>query len=167
MTKRILIIAICCLCTQISIAQKSLTVSSPNGNIQTTISIGDRITYTVTGNHQTVIAPSPVSMTLSSGEIWGKNAKLDKSTRQTINQTITSPFYKRAQITDHCNELNLRFKKDWGIKFRVYNDGVAYRFINYRKEPFTIQNEEVKYNFTNDSGDIILIDGAGDYLLWR
>lgn len=150
MNKRVLLVAICSLCAQIGFAQKQVAVSSPDGKIQTTISIGDRITYTVTDKNQTVIAPSPISITLSSGEIWGKNAKLEKSSRQTINQSISSPFYKRKQITDNCNELSLRFKKGWGLKFRVYNDGVAYRFVNYRKEEFTIQNEEVKYNFTDD-----------------
>lgn len=150
MNKRVLLVAICSLCAQIGFAQKQVAVSSPDGKIQTTISIGDRITYSVTDKNQTVIAPSPISITLSSGEIWGKNAKLEKSSRQTINQSISSPFYKRKQITDNCNELSLRFKKGWGLKFRVYNDGVAYRFVNYRKEEFTIQNEEVKYNFTDD-----------------
>ena len=105
-------------------------------------------------------------MTLNSGEVWGKNAKLDKSTKRIINQKITSPFYKRAQINDNCNELTLRFKKDWGIKFRVYNDGVAYRFINYRKIPFTVQNEEVKYNFTKDcpaTVPYVRLDGVSNY----
>jgi len=166
MNKKLLTIVFCSLCAQIGLAQKTQSVSSPDGKIQTTISIGDKITYTVTSNNQTVIAPSPISMTLNSGEIWGKNAKLDKSTKRIINQKITSPFYKRAQITDNCNELVLRFKKDWGIKFRVYNDGVAYRFINYRKTPFTVQNEEVKYNFTNDcpaTVPYVRLDGVSNY----
>ncbi|WP_353334396.1 glycoside hydrolase family 97 protein [Bacteroides sedimenti] len=150
MKKGTLLIVICCLFTQIGFAQKLLTVSSPDGKIKTTISLGDKITYTVKGYDQTIIDASPISMTLSSGEMWGKNVRLEKETRQTINQTIVSPFYKQKQIKDNCNELILNFKKGWGLKFRVYNDGVAYRFINYRKEAFTIRNEEVKYNFTDD-----------------
>lgn len=166
MNKKLLIIVFCSLCAQIGFAQKIQSVSSPDGKIQTSISIGDKITYTVTSNNQTVIEASPISMTLNSGEVWGKNAKLDKSTKRIINQKITSPFYKRAQITDNCNELTLRFKKDWGIKFRVYNDGVAYRFINYRKMPFTVQNEEVKYNFANDcpaTVPYVRLDGVSNY----
>ena len=166
MNKKLLIIVFCSLCAQIGFAQKTQSVSSPDGKIQTSISIGDKITYTVTSNNQTVIAASPISMTLNSGEVWGKNAKLDKSTKRIINQKITSPFYKRAQINDNCNELTLRFKKDWGIKFRVYNDGVAYRFINYRKIPFTVQNEEVKYNFTKDcpaTVPYVRLDGVSNY----
>ena len=166
MNNKLLIIVFCSLCAQIGLAQKTQSVSSPDGKIQTSISIGDKITYTVTSNNQTVIEASPISMTLNSGEVWGKNAKLDKSTKRIINQKITSPFYKRAQINDNCNELTLRFKKDWGIKFRVYNDGVAYRFINYRKIPFTVQNEEVKYNFANDcpaTVPYVRLDGVSNY----
>ena len=56
MNKKLFIIAICSLCAQIGLAQKTQSVSSPDGKIQTTISIGDKITYTVTSYNQTVIA---------------------------------------------------------------------------------------------------------------
>lgn len=39
--------------------------------------------------------------------------------------------------------------------------------LKNRKEDTIKRNFKNKYSFTTDSGDIILIDGAGDYLLWK
>lgn len=148
--KRVLIIATLCLLGNMAFAQKTLNISSPDGNIETIINIKDKIKYKVNFKNTNVIQTSPISMELSSGEVWGKQAKLEKIIKNTVNHIISSPFYKKKEITDNYNELTLRFKKDWALKFRVYNDGVAYRFVNYRKTGFTIKNEEVEYNFTDN-----------------
>ena len=148
--KRVLIIAALCLLGNLAFAQKTLNISSPDGNIETIINIKDKITYKVNFKQTNVIQTSPISMELSSGEVWGKQAKLEKITKNAVNHIISSPFYKKKEITDNYNELTLRFKKDWALKFRIYNDGVAYRFVNYRKAAFTIKNEEVKYNFADN-----------------
>ena len=112
-------------------AQKQFTLTSPNGHISTTINIGEKITYDITHDGQSVLSPSPISLMLS--------------------ETILSPFYKKDKIQDTYNELKLTFKKQWGLEFRAYNDGIAYRFINQRKKPFNIQSEEVNYQFNDDA----------------
>ena len=132
-------------------AQKQFTLTSPNGRISTTINIGEKITYDITHDGQSVLSPSPISLMLSDGEVWGDNAKLSKSNKRSVNETILSPFYKKDKIQDTYNELKLTFKKQWGLEFRAYDDGIAYRFINQRKKPFNIQSEEVNYQFNDDA----------------
>lgn len=131
-------------------AQKQFQLASPDGSITTNIEIGDKLTYNISVDGKQVLAPSPISITLSDGEVWGDKAKLSKSKKTSVNQTIPSPFYKRDQVTDQYNQLSLTFKKQWGIEFRAYNDGIAYRFVNQRKQPFTIEKEEVAYQFDSD-----------------
>ena len=82
-------------------------------------------------------------MTLSGGEVWGEKPQLAGSSTKSIKQTIPSPFYRKDQIGDEYTLLTLNFKKQWGVEFRVYNDGVAYRFVSKRSKPFTVQSEEV------------------------
>lgn len=131
-------------------AQKQFTLTSPDGRISTNINIGEKLTYNITHDGESVLAPSPISLTLSDGEVWGDNARLSKSSKQSIDETIPSPFYKKDKIQDIYNELKLTFGKQWGLEFRAYNDGIAYRFVNQRKKPFTIQSEEVDYQFNDD-----------------
>ena len=45
----------------------------------------------------------------------------------------------------------MKFKGDYSVVFRAYNDGIAYRFVNHAKDPFCIVREEVDYRFPADA----------------
>ncbi|MBQ8501174.1 MAG: glycoside hydrolase family 97 protein [Bacteroides sp.] len=131
-------------------AQKAFQLTSPDGRISTHISIEKELSYDITLNGRQLLAPSPLSMTLSTGETWGKKPLLWKSSRKEVKEEISSPFYRSTTISNCYNMLTLSFKGDWAVEFRAYNDGIAYRFISNRKKIFEIKNEEVKYRFDAD-----------------
>ncbi|HZX74390.1 MAG TPA: glycoside hydrolase family 97 N-terminal domain-containing protein, partial [Cyclobacteriaceae bacterium] len=135
-------------------AQKNYAVQSPDGRVAVTVSVGDKILYSVQHETDVVIAPSPISVKLSTGELLGVNPKLKSVKKQEINQTIQTPIYKRASITDHYNEMVLNFKEDYSIIFRAYNDGAAYRFTVTRKGNYNIEQEEATFNFNEDYGTV-------------
>lgn len=130
--------------------QKQLLLSSPDGNLKSTITVGDKLTYDISCNGQQVLAPSPISATLDNGKVWGDKARLSKVTEKKNDTQIDAPFYRSSCVRDYYNELTLRFKGDYSVVFRAYNDGVAYRFVNHAKKPFCILNEEVDYRFPAD-----------------
>ncbi|MDL2211036.1 glycoside hydrolase family 97 protein [Bacteroides sp. OttesenSCG-928-M17] len=136
-------------------AQKTHTVKSPDNRIVTTIQLGESIHYSITHDNQLVLDTSPVSMTLSSGEVWGKNPKATKVRNRYVNETIASPFYRKENIKNEYNEAVIDFKGEWSLEFRVYNDGMAYRFVSKKKKPFTVRDEEVAYNFGKDLTAIV------------
>lgn len=145
------ILAFLCMVFTISVhAQKQFKATSPDGRIVATVTLGDKLNYSISHDGETILHNSPVSLTLSSGEVWGEKPQLSQSSQKNIRQTITSPFYRKDKIEDEYTLLTLNFKKQWGVEFRVYNDGVAYRFVNKRPKAFTIAGEEVTYNFGND-----------------
>lgn len=132
-------------------AQRQFTLISPDKKIQTTIAVGETISYTISCNGQEVLSPSSLSVTLENGEVWGEKAKLAGSSQKSVNQRIPAHFYRAKDIEESYNELVLRFKKDWNVEFRVYNDGVAYRFVSNRKASFNIAGEHVEYRFPFDA----------------
>ncbi|WP_289192964.1 glycoside hydrolase family 97 N-terminal domain-containing protein, partial [Bacteroides acidifaciens] len=137
-------------CTLTVQAQKQFTLNSPDGKLQTTITVGDKLTYEICCNGRQILAPSPISMTLNNGEVWGEKAKLSGTSGKKVDQMIPSPFYRASELRDHYNELTLRFKKDWNVEFRAYNDGIAYRFVSRSKKPFNVVDETVDYRFPSD-----------------
>lgn len=130
--------------------QKQLLLSSPDGKLKSTITVGDKLTYDISCNGQLVLAPSPISATLDNEKVWGDKARLAKVTEKKNDTQIDAPFYRSSCVRDYYNELTLRFKGDYSVVFRAYNDGVAYRFVNHAKKPFCILNEEVDYRFPAD-----------------
>ena len=137
-------------CTLTVQAQKQFTLNSPDGKIQTTITVSDKLTYDICCYGRQILAPSPISMTLDNGEVWGEKAKLSGTSGKKVDQMIPSPFYRASELRDHYNELTLRFKKDWNVEFRAYNDGIAYRFVSRAKKPFNVVDETVDYHFPSD-----------------
>lgn len=133
-----------------SLHAREITVASPNGKLTTTVVIGEKITYTLQHENDLLITASPISMTLQTGEVWGLNARLLKTKKTTKQETIDAPFGKNAAIVNHYNETTLFFKGDWGLKIRVYDDGMAYRFISRKKAPFCIVSEEATFLFPSD-----------------
>ncbi len=138
-------------------AQKSkiFTLSSPDGNIQLRIETGEKLQWSVLHQSTTVIAPSSISLQLQGGELLGDNVKITSSKTEKINNKIAALHYKKDTIVDNYSQLTLNCKGDYGIIFRAYNDGVAYRFFTKKKDSIIIQSEEANFNFTDDDSAFI------------
>lgn len=132
-----------------SIAQKNYQVQSPNRDIKVEVTVADKVTFAIVQDHSEVMN-SAVSMTLQGGEVLGANPKVLKVTKTSVDKEIPSPFYKKDVVKDIYNEMQISFRGNYGLVFRVYNDGVAYRFTTKRKEPIVIVDEEAVYNFPSD-----------------
>src|ERR1043165_5073195 len=119
--------------------QKIFTILSPDGNIQLKVEAAKKLQWSVNHQSQVVIAPSSISLTLQTGEVLGDDPKIRTlpsigAKSENMNNKITALNYKKNVVEDHCNQLTIDCKGDYGVIFRVYNDGVAYRFFTKRKD---------------------------------
>jgi alpha-glucosidase len=140
-------------------AQKAKTykVKSPDGSIIVSIEAGKKLSWSVQQKGQQLIAPSSVSLTLQNGEILGDNARIQSARPASVNTSFNSINYHRKVIADVYSELTLNCKGDYGVIFRVYDDGAAYRFFTKRKGEIIIKNEEANFNFIADQKAFIAI----------
>ena len=147
----ILIVSIFC-CLSIISAQKNqnYTLSSPNGKIQIIVDASVKLQWSVKFGQTQILKPSEISMKLGDGLIMGDAAKVVSSTIENVDKKINALNYKKAIITDQYKQLSLAFKGDYGIIFRAYNDGVAYRFYTKKKGEITILSEEANFIFEKD-----------------
>ena len=143
-------------------AQKEFKITSPNGRVTAEISLDNQLTYSISLDGEEVMDDSPIGVTLTTGEVWGSNPKLKSKKTKKVDQMIPSPFYRANQLRDNYNELTLTFKDDYGVEFRAYNDGIAYRLITTRKTPFIIQKDNTAFDFDDDD-DVIASYVREDY----
>ncbi|MGV3507719.1 MAG: glycoside hydrolase family 97 protein [Sphingobacteriaceae bacterium] len=155
MKQKILILVYFFTFGNVAFAQKNYTIQSQDGKLKAIVELKDRLTYTVLHDKDTVIAPSAISMQLIGGEILGSNPRIKNTKQNSVRQIVESPFYKRKQIKDEYNELILNFNGDYGVIFRAYNDGIAYRFFTSKKKDFLVENEEVTFNFISNFKSIV------------
>ena len=127
--------------------RENLGLTSPSGEIKVDVVIGEKIYYTVAFNNNTVLAYSPLSITID-GKQLGIDPKLLRSSMEEIKNEIKPIWGSKNVIDDHYNRLLLDFQGGYSAEFRAYDNGVAYRFItNLKKDKVTVQDEEVAFRF--------------------
>ena len=129
---------------------ENYTVDSPDSRITVNVETGTNTTYSVTFNGKMILNPSPISMTFDNGTVIGRNMEVKKVERSTQNQVLKPVVRQKSkQIIDHYNEMVLD-AENYKLYFRVYNDGLAYRFHTDFPDSLKVLNEEVIYCFPED-----------------
>ena len=124
---------------------------SPDGKITLTVSVGEGLSYQVESDGIRIIDPSKIAMTLNDGVVVpGVRPSVKRERREKISDTINTSLYRKKVVIDSYNLLALEFKGGVGVEFRVFNDGVAYRFNTEFPGSVTVNSETAEFNFGND-----------------
>lgn len=130
------------------ITAKEFTVNSPNKKIELKVNVTNVITYSLSHNGYSFILPSQVSMTLADGTVLGKDPKFKDEKKRTVNELLKPVVRQKYEtITDNFNELTLEFGGNYSLIFRVYNDGIAFRYRTTIKNDITVKSEQLEFNF--------------------
>ena len=130
--------------------EKKYVLSSPDGTLKVEISAGNELAYQVMHGNDTILSHSNIGLVLENGTIVGKTPRITGERRRKINDNIQTPFYRFKQFVATGNELDLKLKGGFGIIFRAYNEGVAYRFYTTQSSDIIIKEEQAEFNFKED-----------------
>ena len=130
----------------------TLTINSPSGKISVQVWKDGPVRFQVRLNNKMVLLPSEIGMILkSSGDILMNNP-VSHSQQSSHNGEIVSPVpEKRKIIPDNYNLLEISFKKNFSLQFRVYDDGIAYRWLTHFPDSIFVQNETADFRFPENS----------------
>ena len=130
--------------------EKKYVLSSPDGTLKVEISAGNELAYQVMHGNDTILSHSNIGLVLEDGTIVGKTPRITGERRRKIKDNIESPFYRFKEFVATGNELDLKLKGGFGIIFRAYNEGVAYRFYTTQSSDIIIKEEQAEFNFKED-----------------
>ena len=122
----------------------------PDGTLKVEISAGNELAYQVMHGNDTILSHSNIALVLEDGTIVGKTPRITGERRKKIKDNIESPFYRFKEFVATGNELDLKLKGGFGIIFRAYNEGVAYRFYTTQSSDIIIKEEQAEFNFKED-----------------
>src|SRR5260221_4414123 len=77
------------------------------------------------------------------GNVPGYRAKVQKITRDSVRSYITPLYGKFDRLRDEYKELRVDFYSNFSLVFRVYDEGVAYRWVTSLPGEVTVNAEEV------------------------
>ena len=129
---------------------KNYTLSSPDGGLKVEISTGDGLSYRIMHENDTILSHSNIGLVLADGTLVGKSSRVTRERRKKIEDKVESPFYRFKEFVAVCNELDLKLQGGFGVTFRAYDDGVAYRFYTTVASEVTVKDEVAEFNFLQD-----------------
>ena len=131
--------------------EKIYTLTSPDGSIKIDISVNDFITYSVSFGEKELISPSKIFMKINDDLLLGMNPEIINDETKEVKE-ILKPVVKvkSTLVEDHYKMLKINFKEDYSLIFRLYNDGVAYRFVTSIDKNIKVNEENIEFNFAED-----------------
>lgn len=136
-------------------------IQSPNKEITLRVKTTDRIYYSVEFKGKKLLWYSPISMTLDNGKVLGRNPRVKHSWQSTVDDIIKTVWGIRSEIKEQYEELVLEMEGRYNLIFRVYDDGVAYRFQTKFSKKIKVVAEEVAYRFLENAE--LLAHVVGDF----
>ena len=124
-------------------------LASPDGKLQVMVETGDGIHYSLVHDGDLLVGRSEIGMYMTDGSKFGGLEQVKKASTRGVDQTIKAILYKKAEVVDKFNELTLKFK-EFSLVFRAYDDGMAYRFVSHKEDPYNVDHETAEFNFAKD-----------------
>lgn len=139
------------LCTFLqSYGQKTQKLYSPDGNIQISVNLSDKIYYDVICRKDTLLKQCNLQMELAN-QLLGDNPRLIRAEKKSIDETLKPVIpFKHSTVRNNFNRLLLKLKGDYAVEFRAFDNGFSYRFITDKKGDIEVNNETFRINFPSD-----------------
>ena len=159
--RTILLSAILFLGISCSTQNKEVSLQSPDGSIQLTVSVDSAaVRYVLQKNGQPVIRPSVLGFDLKGVPSLGRNMKILSVERDSLDNTWEQVWGEQQYVRNHYNELLLKLQESGGlrrclnIRFRAFNDGVGFRYEFPEQteiQDFVILGENTEFNLAQDA----------------
>ena len=140
-----------CLAAPAAARQRDYRVLSPNRKIEVRVGAADRVRYDVLVNGRALLRDSTLSIDID-GRTLGLNPKV-RGAKPRAHDAWVEPAVrlKSARVRDAYNELRLEMDGDYAVVFRVYDEGVAYRFeTRLPRAEVKVNREEAAFNFADN-----------------
>ena len=138
------------LCLSLQATATPYELKSPNGKLQVLINDGNQLTYQVSFEGQQITEPSAIGLKMMNGKVIGENLHIASPKVKTRTENIQSPFYRVKSFVTTYNEADFRLGNGFGLIFRAYDEGIAYRFYTTQRKETKISDEIAEWKFESD-----------------
>ena len=122
--------------------------TSPDGRIKVSVQTeGGQLSYSISQDSESLIVPSKLGFELMGGNILGDNTEILSVTHSSHKETWETVWGESRLIEDNHNSMIVH-TAHLDVEFRVFNDGVGFRYI-FPDDlgEFRIKEELTEYKF--------------------
>ncbi len=130
------------------LAAQAWTLTSPTSRLEVKVEQSDGIKYSVLLRGQEVIAPSQIDLKVAGKGSLAKQAGEPVATERSKSETVDFVVPRKyRQLKTKYNELELKFADGAKLVFRVYDEGVAYRWETSFPGEIEVEDELAQFIF--------------------
>ena len=153
-------------------------MKSPDENVSISVTVQEKINLSIYYKGKSVIQNSELGLQFSQAQYLGDNMKIVQEEMKQIKETWKPVVGQYSEVLNQANEYTLTLKekkfpaRDLQLIFRLYDDGVAYRYVipesfknfvpNYQGGE-TIPLIDENSNFTFDDNHTVWAANYGSY----
>ncbi len=128
-------------------AQKKIELFSPGKEIKVNITLSDKIYYDISYGNELLLQHCYLQMDLEK-QILGSKPELlsHKISRLTEEIKPVVPL-KYLSVKSDCNLLQMKFRGNYSVEFKAFDDGIAYRFVTDMKNESIVKGEDMVIRF--------------------
>ncbi len=142
-------------------AQK-YSLISPDKKLTAEVAINNGIDVSLQKGNDRLINLSGMSLQTSGEKQPFGSFQVKKISREIVDELVTPVIREKGDNYKNCyNELTLVFKSNYSIEFRLFNEGLAYRFVSSLKDSLTILSENL--NIQLDDNDSIRFQASKSF----
>lgn len=143
---------------RITSQNQEFTIFSPDDEIEVMVNAEvNQLSYSISYGTKSIIESSIIDLTLSTIGNLANGLELIEVSTHSVDEILELKIGERTNFRNQYNESIFSFsrggKLDFKLLFRVYNEGVAYRFSFPENENYSsliINNEIVQYRFSDN-----------------
>lgn len=135
-----------------SVHAGSYKLASPNGKLTLDLTFNKQLTYSLSVEGKPIFKDSSASI-----HIDNKQSKIpvEKSVvsvkRNSVNRILLPHVQQKSkEIVEHYNEITLMYDNRQSITFRLFDQGMAYRFSTIVSGDINVENEVAQFKFVAD-----------------
>jgi len=159
---------LCCLFLfSVSVNSQNYKLVSPDKKVELTINNDSVLSYSLVYHGKNVTKSSSLGMALNSGKSWGYGDKVIKKANRKENSVVKLVTGNFKEIKNTYNELKLTFDVGYSVYFRLYNEGMAYRFEGDSRatDSITVKTEKADFRLLDDPA--VIFPETNNFTAWE
>ncbi|MBT8258955.1 MAG: glycoside hydrolase family 97 protein [Bacteroidia bacterium] len=137
------------------------SINSPDGSLKLEVGLSPegQAFYKLLKQDETIIDVSHFGFEFTNGESLSKGLQISSANTSSFNETWQMPWGEQLDVVNNYTELSIKLeetdapKRVFNLVFRLYNDGLGFRYEFPEQEGWTealIKDEQTEFNLTED-----------------
>jgi alpha-glucosidase len=135
----------------ILVQAESYKLDSPNGKLRLELTFDKELTYSLSVGTKPIFKNSTASLLVNESGGNETVKRIVSVKRDTVNRILLPHVKQKSkEVVENYNEIILDYSNQQSITFRVFNEGMAYRFSTTKVGNVEVKNEHAQFNFLDN-----------------